>query len=254
MATYFLPVFRKNAFLEISEKLPAVATAAVDLEGILAFCQWYRIQGICGLFLEGRSEPLLRDLHKSGRAFLHYLVQVPTARKATSRSGPFFDAIASGDFECAREISRNSRLTWNADEELEDDFCYVQFLMKHFFLNGTPADCEAILQRFEQVLDGATAPRFDVCQAFAADDSQLFAAALTELLQGHEALYQEMINEEILMAEEAATESKLCVEGLAIVRLAELKQFPLDDDYLLLPSTARETAAFKFGADDWKTP
>jgi Immunity protein 49 len=254
MASYFLPVFRNNAFLELTERVGAVQAATMNLETVLAFCQWYRIQGICSLFLDGRPDSFLIDLHKSGRAFLHYLVRAPMSQKVTSRAAPFFDAIGSGDWTCARDIARNSRLTWNAEEEFEDDFQFFLFLTKHFFLDGTRAECAAILERFGEILDGAPDPHFDICRAFAADDAEQFGRALAELLQNHESHYQKVISDDAVAPEEAATESKLCVEGLALVKLAEAKAFPLDDDYLLIPSTARESVTVVFGTDDWESP
>jgi hypothetical protein len=254
MPTYFLPVFRKNATLELAERVGAVQGGTVTLGATLAFCQWYRIRGICALFLEGRADSFLADLHRSGRAFLHYLGNAPVAQKVTSRAAPFFDAIASGELACARDIARNSRLTWNAEEEFEDDFHYVLFLMKHFFLDGTAEECAAVLKRFAEILDGAPDPHFVICQAFAAGDAQQFGDGLAELLQNYESRYQKRLAADAVAFEEAATEPKLCVEGLALVKLAEMKQFPLEDDYLLIPSTAREKATVVFGADDWKTP
>jgi hypothetical protein len=254
MPTYFLPVFRNNALLELQERVAAVQEATADLETVLEFCQWYRIRGICSLFLDGRPDAFLADLHRSGRAFLHYLVHAPLNQKATGRAAPFFDAIASGDWACAREIARNSRLTWNPEVELEDDFQFVLFLMKRFFLEGAPSECAGILGRLEEILGGELDPRFDLGRAFASDDAERFGSGLAEFLENYEARYQELVSDEALGLEETETESKLCVEGLAFVKLAETTDFPLDEEYLLIPSIARENVSIGFEADDWTSP
>jgi hypothetical protein len=254
MPTYFLPVFQSNALLELTERVDAVQSGTAGLEAALAFCQWYRIRGICSLFLEGRPDSFLADLHRSGRAFLHYLTYAPMNQKATSRAAPFYDAIASGDVDCAREITRHSRLTWNADVEFEDDFQFVLFLMKHFFLDGDPGECASILGRLEAVLEGAPNPHFDLGHALTVNDAARFGSGLGDLLESHEARYQKLISDEMISPEEAETESKLCVEGLALVKLAEAKNIPLDEDYLLIPSVARERASIAFRADDWLRP
>ena len=254
MPTYFLPVFQNNALLELTERVDAVQGATADLEAVLAFCQWYRIRGICSLFLDGRPDSFLADLHRSGRAFLHYVARAPMSQKVTSRAAPFYDAIASGDWACAREIALHSRLTWNVEAEFEDDFQFVLFLMKRFFLDGTPAECTAVLGRFEEILSGAPDPHLDLGHAFASDDAERFGSGLAELLENYEGRYQKLISDDALGLEEAETESKLCVEGLALVKLAETRNFRLDEDYLLIPSVAREKASIVFGADDWTRP
>ncbi|MBW2737452.1 MAG: immunity 49 family protein [Deltaproteobacteria bacterium] len=254
MSSYFLSVFSNNATLELEEMLPAVLSSSVDLDSILQFCQHYRIRGICSLFLSDSAAEFLADLRKSGRAFLHFLANSRASDKSTSKAEPFFDSIASRDLVCAREIARNSRLTWNKNEEYEDDFQYILFLMNLFFLYATEEACERNLQRYEEILDGDADPRLDICRAFAVKDSEEFHVALGELLEAHESRYQRLSRVDAILPEEAATEGKLCVEGLALLNLAEMMGLALDEDYLFIPSTARDQVAVVFSDDDWKNP
>jgi hypothetical protein len=254
MSTHFLPVYRTNATSELDELVPAIVTGRPDLAVALEASRQFRIRGICSLFLEGRGTGLLQDLHRSGRAFLHALRAADDAAKLTSKAAPFFDAIASTDWECARQIAGHSRDSWNPDEEYEDDFAYVRFLMLHFFLAGTPAECATILARFETILDGAADPRLDVCAAFHHGDAERFERALGEVLEGHAARYRALIQADAIPPEEVHTEGKLCVEGLALIRLAERRGFPLAADYLFVPSVAREPLRGALVADDWQQP
>jgi hypothetical protein len=254
MSTHFLPVYRSNATSELEDLVPTLLVGRPDLDATLGACQQFRIRGICSLFLEGRGTGLLQDLHRSGRAFLHALRAADDAAKLTSKAAPFFDAIASTDWECARQIAEHSRASWNPDEEYEDDFAYVRFLMLHFFLGGTPAECATVLTRFQTILDGAADPRLDVCAAFHHHDAELFERALGEVLEEHAARYRTLVDADAIPPEEVHTEGKLCVEGLALIRLAERGGFPLAADYLFVPSVAREPLHGPFVADDWQQP
>src|SRR6266571_1477313 len=162
MSTHFLPIYLSNASSELEELVPTLLTTQGDLDVALSACQLFRIRGICSLFLEARSAGLLQDLHRSGRAFLHALRGADDAIKLTGKATPFFDAVASADWDCARDIAASSRVTWNPDGEYEDDFAYVRFLMLHFFLGGVPVECARVLSRYEAVLDGAAEARFDI--------------------------------------------------------------------------------------------
>jgi hypothetical protein len=51
--------------------------------------------------------------------------------------------------------------------------------------------------------------------------------------------------------EAAATVGRLCVEGLALVRLAERQGMPTREGYLHVPSVAREPFAGAVRADSW---
>jgi immunity protein 49 of polymorphic toxin system len=252
MSTQFLPIYLSNATSELEEVMPTVVAARADLEGVLAACQLFRIRGICSLFLAARGGGLLQDLHRSGRAFLHVLRALDDETKLTSKAAPLFDAIASTDWDCAREIATYSRETWNEGEEYEDDFAYARFLMLHFLLGGTPLQCTEILARFEAILDGAADARFDICTAFHRGDSALFERGIAALLEAHAARYKKLGAAEALPPEEVHTEGQLCVEGLALIRLAERKGFPVEEDYLFVPSVAREPLREAFAGDDWQ--
>jgi Immunity protein 49 len=254
MSTHFLPVYRSNATSELEDLVPTLVAGRPSLDVAFAACRQFRIRGICSLFIEGRGTGLLQDLHRSGRAFLHVLRAADDGVKLTSKAAPFFDAIASTDWECARQIAEHARDTWNPDEEYEDDFVYVRFLMLHFFLDAAPAAGAALLARFATILDGTPAPRLDVCTAFERGDGELFERALAELLEGYAAHYRTLVASDAIPSEEAHTEGKLCVEALALVRLAERKGFPVAEDYLFVPAPAREPLRGAFAADDWQRP
>jgi hypothetical protein len=254
MYSQYLPVIMSNAVLDAAEMLPKVINGDVTLREMLSFCQHYRIKGICLLFLEGTPETLYMELHNSAHAFLYFLKNKDDADKATSMAAPFFDALAANDLQCAREIAQNSRQTWNNEEEYEDDFLYVFFLMKHFFLNGQNFECKALLDRFESVLEGASDVKFDLCRAFLDNEETAFEEALVRFLEQWGERYKWLISRDAIPQEVAATEANLNVEGLALLRLAETKGFETQENYLFIPSVARKDVSIVFEPNSWKNP
>lgn len=254
MTSRMLPVIRVNAESDIEGTLPLIIRGDVQIERVLIFCRNYRRRGICYLFLEGLPGPLHTDLQRSGAVFLHFLKGAKDTDKITSKAAPFFDAIACKDFVTARQISRHSRQTWNQEEEYEDDFLYVFFLMKKFFLAGTEQEVRAIIRHYEDVLEGVNDMRLDLCKSFIENDSQAFEEALHALLTQHEEYYQRGMNRDEILEEEWATEGQFFVEGLALVRLAEIQGFRTEKNYLFIPSIAIENAPTFFNPDAWKNP
>jgi hypothetical protein len=252
MSSDLLPTYIDNSDLRLALLLPDVLTPGISLDDMLDYCRLYRIKGIAALFLGDPPDTLLSELSKSGRAFLHFLRTTPDTEKATSQALPFFDAVAATDAGCAREIAQASRPTWNAELEYEEDFLYVWFLMRHFFLDGSHAESAALLERWNIVLDGSSDVRLDVCAAFLENDASAFHAALSALLGREDAANRARAAKDGLPPELAATEASLSVEGLALLRLADAKGFQTGSDYVLVPSAGRERAQIDFEPDAWR--
>jgi len=160
--------------------------------------------------------------------------------------------VAAGDFEGAGEVARHARRTWAQGEEYEEDFLFVELLMQHFFLGADRARCEAMLVRYERALQGATQDlRLDICKALLEPDAQSFGEALGRFLSERHDRLARQVKEESLAPELAATEALLCVEGLALVGLAERKGLETDEDYLQVPSIARGPFPVGVAGDSW---
>ncbi len=251
MYSQYLPVVKENANEDIAELLPKAVQGKLGRRDMLFFCQIHRIAGIAALFLDGDAEVFLHRLQQSGGAFCNFLKREPEEQKVTSQAAPFFDAIAALDLACAREIALNARATWNPQEEYEDDFLYVYFLMTQFFLKGTPAEGQALLDRYDTLLAGDDDPRFQLCQAFFKNDPPGFEAAMHSFLEREKERYRKLIRGEVIAQESAATEAKLNVEGLVLLRLAQQRGFPVQKNYLFIPSVARKAPMKPYDPDAW---
>ena len=254
MTPPLLPIARANAEYDIIGTLPLIVRGDLDFNRITIFCGNYRRRGICSLFLDGVPILLHRDLQKSGGAFLSYLKGARPADVITSKAAPFFDAIACKDLGTARMIAERLPRNWNREEEYEDDFLYVFFLMKSFFLDGTEQENGDIVDRYGKLLEGASEVRLDLCQALLRKDNIAFEEAVHSLILQQADILRQRLNRGEIIDEEWAVEGQFFVEGLALIRLAELRGFTTERNYRFIPSLAIESAALNLDPESWKDP
>lgn len=254
MASKFLPVILKNALILNQDALPRFLSGKLDARRVLAFCENYRVLAIGSLLLTGRSKHFSFFLPQSGRAFSHYLAHAGAAGPRLSLYAPFFDAVGAGDFEGAADIARRSRGSWAQGEEYEEDFLFVAFLMRHFFLEAPVAECEDLLARYERALQGAEDLRLDLCRALLQGDSEAFNDALTRYLEDRKTTQDKRSETTVLSEEEKATWAHVSIEALALVRLAERKGLETEEEYLFVPSIAREAGKVLVDVEAWKQP
>lgn len=251
MASRFLPAVIENALHQNRALLPVLVRGAGRSRHILTFCNNFRIAGIGSLFLTGTSQPFLHHLHQSGRAFAHYLRNAGNTDVRLSLSRPFFDAAGAGDFDGAALIARHARRTWAQGEEYEEDFLFIEFLIQHGVLEAPVAACEDLLARYERALKGAEDLRLDVCRALLQADSDAFNQALALFLSDRKDRLEAQAETTPIPEEFLATEWNFSLEGLALVRLAERKGLETEEDYLHIPSVAREPGQPRLSEDSW---
>ncbi|NMO14692.1 immunity 49 family protein [Pyxidicoccus fallax] len=221
-------------------------------KAVLDVCRNFRMAGICSLFLHGTPEDFHWRLHQGARCYAHFLPRFDEGSTLTSRALPFFDAVAVQDLEAAHGIARHSRRTWGEGLEYEEDFLFVEFLMRHFFLETPDAECHRLLERYEEALRGAEDFRLGVCKALLESDTESFGAALTDFLRERRDRLAGVASRGHMEEELLATEGQLSVEGLALVRLAEQKGIATEVDYLHVPSIAREPPSRTFQPKSWR--
>ncbi|MFP2926520.1 hypothetical protein ACLESO_15125 [Pyxidicoccus sp. 3LG] len=154
---------------------------------------------------------------------------------------PLCDALAAGAESLARDIASVSAPNWLARKEFEDDFYYGQLLCR--FAAGeamTGPATEDLLAGLILSTGDELAPRVRVCQALLARESGAFLDALLDLLQRYGAWFRARTG--TLQAKDPGfeLERSVCVEGLALLRLATLHGLSVDSDaeYPFLPSIA----------------
>ena len=100
----------------------------------------FRQLGTCRLLLEGNAAALFTAQMQSASVYLFRLPAIDDDAKVTSWAACWWDAIAGGYWDAARDIARLSPPTPNPQHEHEDDFLYVAFLMHEYFLATDRSD------------------------------------------------------------------------------------------------------------------
>jgi len=252
MGSAYLKDYIENAEFYLKKMIPALTRGELDRRGIQEMCTAFRQRGLCSLLLYGVGEPFYLNMMESGGAFLYYLQGAADEHKVTSQVKPFFDTIGGGFWDCAKAIAHHSRMTWNRDYEYDDDFLYVLFLMKHFFLEASDEECETIISLHGKVSEGADEERRDICKAFLTTDNDLFEEKIHYLLEQRAEQVEKMIARDALPEEVWAWLRYFSSEGLALLRLAERKGFNIEEVYLHIPASVRPESPFSFNPDAWR--
>jgi hypothetical protein len=220
--------------------LPQLGNLGVELSGKL------RAAAIIVLLTKADSDAFCHNLIRSGRCREIYLRRLNAAgitddhHQGSGRFNAFLDAIAADDFALARSIADLSPTTWHQGHEYEDDFCYAQILSGLIARSRDAQALEALLKRFEAVLNGEPEPRLDIVRAIAANDHAGFEIAFESLLARHADQIEQDKARHKLEDAEVIAERQILVEGVALLRIAERLGFPLQAEYRFCPSLARQ--------------
>lgn len=254
MLSNLLPIIQSNAEYDLVNAIPLVESKEMENAYMHIVWEAFRVRGICTFLMECDAVALYQDLHRSGEAFLYYLQYMAGKdEKVTSQSLPFFDVIACADWESATNICRYSRHTYNSNEEYKDDFLYVYFLMKYFFLEAGVSEAEDILEDFEQNLGDEPDPRFDLCTSLFERNAQDFEEALCSMIFAFKENYSTRFYDGLISEEEWVVKSSLYIEGLALLRLAErVNIVPKEPEYILIPSLVRLQEIPIYIPNDWR--
>ncbi len=206
----------------------------------------HRVLALCELLMNADQERYLYHLTCAGQARLAFLKEV--AEKGleaepkyllTSKNQGFAAALVAGDLKTAREIARLSAPEFSDGYEYEEDFLFYYF-MQQFLLQPTKGVAhKPMLQRWTKVLENAGSGYLDACEGLASKDAEVFQSGLEALVATREAEFEGY--KQLLTFDPGlyACEGKIFIEGLAVLRLAELVNIKLPDLPLkLLPRNA----------------
>jgi hypothetical protein len=157
---------------------------------------------------------------------------------ALSRTEALLDALVAGDLKLARSIAELSPSGWTRDWEYEDDFCFYAFLHQ-LLLQPPSADFEQILARFAAALEGGLSTRLDVLTALFTKDASEFETALLALLEEEQTRVDDQRSSVVDSKFLFWPRSFVSIEGLALLRTAELVGLSVVGDFVLCPSEAR---------------
>lgn len=212
--------------------------------------EYFQALGICYLLENADVDQFRENLVRSGyarRYFLRKSLEEGNDRDRHLSLGwtkALLDSVAAGHLRLARDIINLSIETWEPNWEYEDDFCFYQFLqqvvMNPDYLSNP--ELEEILARFERALEGGDSLRLEVCKALLRREGGNFSAALYELMQEKQEMHDEQ--RERMLEPGPSTyvfwpRSFVSVEGLGLIKIAEVVGIKIDEDFPLCPRIAR---------------
>ncbi len=212
---------------------------------VAALC--HRRLAFCALLADARPDSFFTSLCHSAYARLYFLQLVANGHGAdprflcASREFSFIDALAAGQIDLAAGIARGSASHHEPSLEYEDDFLLHHFLHQCVLtLRGHPLIAlNSLLGRWEAVLDGGSDGYLEVCRALHQQQADAFDQALEALIDGRIRSFQKMARDSGPNDELRKTEGALFMNGLALLRLAELQGIETRREYPTLPTLAR---------------
>jgi hypothetical protein len=224
---------------------------------------YFQAIGICHLLENAEVELFKDNLERSGcarRAFLRKSREDGNANDRNlglSRTEAFFASLVAGRLQLAYEIAGLSEEVWEPKSEYEDDYCFFLFvhqLVKNL-VGHESHDLSTILGRFEQSLEGQKSWRLEVCKALADVNREAFCDALHGLMEEKQKLADAKRPRMLEPDPSNYTfwpASYISIEGLALLKLADVLGLEIDESFPLCPRIARLPTGSEDYADLFK--
>ncbi|MFL5356667.1 Imm49 family immunity protein [Archangium sp.] len=204
----------------------------------------YHRLALCSLLAEARADRFQVHLCKSALVRLHLVqlvaggLSVHPSTTCASANFSFVDAVVAGQLKLAADVARLTTDTHEPTCEYEDDFLLHRFLQRYFLHlhAGAPHGFPALFERWERVLEGEHTPYFDVCRALFHRDAAGFDEALREVIEARARSFRQR---DVHSEEARRTDGAVFMNGLALVRMAELSGLPTHREYPNIPGLAR---------------
>lgn len=250
MADYHLPVYELQALAVITELRPDAAAGVLDAGGCTRLATAYRIAAACSALLRMDAAQTNAWLQCSGQAFLAATAGSPYRGPATGRVCALRDALAAGDLALARMIAARLPTVMREDEEFPDEFHVQRFLITRFLFPDVAA-ATTHLAALAACDEAAERGLFAICDAFQRTDQPSFAEGMTDLLRWHRTYYADLMRREAAPDNELCTVGAICIDGLALVRLARIASIATVDQYPLIPGFVLAASPAVLPVDAW---
>jgi hypothetical protein len=205
----------------------------------------FRSLAIITLVVRADSDHFFHYLIRSGRSREAYLSRLEKEgikddhHRCSGRYEALLDSIAAGELALARHIADLSPREFQEGHEYDDDYCYAQCL--HRLIREKPPENEfqEFFDRWAAYLGGKDTARLNVCQALLAQDQATFEEAFEVLLDERQAKIDKDKERGQIENPPVVAERRVFVEGLAILRLADIRGLKTQEEYRYCPSLAR---------------
>ncbi len=230
-ATRFLPVIEANALADAAELLGEWCVDPSHRQSTERLVAEHRRAGIASLLRTGLTDTFQRRVQRAARVALASLEVTPMSAQRRSRVRTVFDALAVGDLDTARALSRAVRDT-RVPDEAPEDFAFVHVVMR-LVEGDADALVEPLLDAWAVALEGTEDLRLVLLRALLARDVDALTAALDEWLTVERADGPDR------GPEAAATEAVVSLEALGLVALAAHRGLVVTEPLRDVPTLAR---------------
>jgi hypothetical protein len=205
----------------------------------------FRALAIVTLVTQGESDFFYHNLIRSGRSREIYLLRLQKEgigedhHGCSGRYEPLLDAAAADDLPLASHIAEMSPAEFQEQHEYEDDYCYAQCLHRLIREESPKDEFKELFDRWASYLEGKDTARLNVCQGLLAQDQGTFEEAFEALLDERQAKIGEEKNRGQIEDPLVVANRHVFVEGLALLRLADIRGLKTQQEYRYCPSLAR---------------
>lgn len=216
----------------------------VEPKQVLELSRMYRHLGCGLLLLEGDADSFFSNLHRAADLYLQLLERKTRKRDldpyymARGRAEPLLDALATGNVDLARRIDALARTDFREGMEYEEDFWFFTLLPKLASSRTTPPELPAGLEQLKESLRGIRYPRYDALRALSEGDTKSFDKALKALVAAWSGETRRKNRTELGNPYSLATEGRVFVEGIALIRVARARGLQPRTTHRLIPEAA----------------
>jgi hypothetical protein len=203
--------------------------------------------GICDLLSTANVDGFRENLVRSGHARRSFLRRSKVegnndnSHLALSRTEAFLDCMAAGELVVARDIAALSPGTWNPNWEYEEDHYFYRFL--HRLVDPSIVRGDLVLQesvdKIETALEGARWSQLEVLRALVERDERAFADALEAVLMEESRKLDQKRPAVVASKFLFWPRSFVSIQGLALIRAAELLELDVSQDFPMCPPDGR---------------
>ncbi|NVI96616.1 immunity 49 family protein [Myxococcus sp. AM009] len=261
-----LEVIRDDTLFSLGEALRSLRVGDAreqsgEAYSTVALC--HRRLAFCALLAQADVGRFATHLCHSGRARLQFLQLVAAGHgseplyRCASKAFSFIDALTAGQLDLAVEIARLEAGRSDPSHEYEEDFLLHHFLHR-FTMQlhaGVASELSGILDRWESVLQGKEDGYLMVCRALHARSALDFNQAMEGVIAERILTFKNKPRDEGPNDELRRTEGAIFMNGLALLRLAELCGLETFREYPTLPGMARVPLGGRLPpVDGWRAP
>lgn len=227
----------------------------LDVNRLLEICKMYRCIG-CGSYLMDLSkDAFANNLFFSAKSYLYILQKVkskelPDHLGWRSKGDAWFDVIAIGAKQLAMEMSAYSAVYCNEDQgEIEEDFLYFKLIEGLYLEALSENEIDQTIGQFEKACEGGDSNRYQVVKALCHGNATVFDQMFHDMIDNWKYDNAQDLKIGRLNPYYYTTFGKIFIEGLALIKIAKILDFPTRLEYPFIPADVIQYQPSQFPID-----